>query len=150
MDNLTNAELKEHAETTLVWQAREWVMFCAKTIEALAPYFWRDLIASVKRITFEECGLPERAFWENSPRQFHVHQPLIPSFDVTVTLNVDAHTVRYVTEQRASREVDPVRAERKLVFHLDDAGKLYLKRGEIIFNVDGAARMLLEPLLNRK
>lgn len=124
-------------------------MFCAKTIEAQGPDLWRDLIESVKRVAFERCELPKEAFREDSPVQFHVHQPFVPSFDLTATLELDRHLVRYVTEQRAGRKETPRISEKRLDIHLDDAGELYLRRGEEILDVDGAALLLLEPLLKK-
>ena len=136
-------------EAKLVWQARQWVMFSAKTIEAEGADLWRDLIESVKRATFDKCKLLLEAFWEDSPIQFHVHEPHTPSFDLTVRLELEMHQIRYVTERRAGRKEPPSVVERRLDIHLDDAGELYFKRGEEILGVDRAALLLLEPLLKK-
>jgi len=129
-----------------VCQTGEWVMFCAKTIEAQAPDFWKDLLSSVKKRVGEH-RLSAQAFQKTLPTQFFVHKGKLPAVTVAVDLDIAAHTVRYTTVRRTSREVDESRIERRMVFHLDDAGGLYLKQGEASLNVDDAAELLLLPFV---
>jgi hypothetical protein len=144
------SQLLEYAATgrnqneKAVWLTSEWVMFCAKTIEAQAPDFWKDLLSSVEN-RVGKYGLSAQSFQKTLPTQFFVHRGKLPALTVAVDLDIPAHTVRYVTVRRPNREVDESRAERRMVFHLDDAGELYLKQGDAILNVDDAAELLLFP-----
>jgi hypothetical protein len=128
------------------WKSRQWVMFCAKTIEAQAPDFWKDLTAAVGGL-LEECGLPPEGLQVIPPKSFVIHQPLYPAVDVAVELDIPAETIRYTTVRRASREVEASRSERRFRFYLDDAGGLYLKQGDAVLNLEDAANLLLHPFV---
>lgn len=117
-------------------------------IEAHAPDFWKDLLTSVEQL-LEKLGLPSAALQKIPSTRFIVHQPRYPAVDVIVDLDIPARTIRYKTVCRASRDVSPSSSERRLSFHLNDGGELYLKQGAMILNVDAAANLLLQPFLNQ-
>ena len=129
-----------------MWQAREWTIFCAKTIEAQAPDFWKDLYAAVEGL-LEKSGLPPSALHKNPPARFFIHQPRYPAIDVFVDLDTAARTIRITTARRASRETPLAESEQRLPFLLDEAGELYLKQGDTILNVDATAKLILDPFL---
>jgi hypothetical protein len=147
MGHLVDAILADkEKQLKLVWQAREWTIFCAKTIEAQAPDFWKDLLAAVQELV-KKLRLPATACQELFPSRFIVHEPHYPTIDVLVELDVAARTIRYTTILKPSRDVLASHSERRLPFHLDEAGELYLKRGDAILNVADAAELLLQPFL---
>jgi hypothetical protein len=130
----------------LVWQAREWTIFCAKTIEAQAPDFWSDLSSTIREL-LEKFGLPDTALQQTLPSEFIIHQPRYPAVDVIASLDIPAHTIRITTIRRAKQSVSPTKREERLRFCLDDAGKLYIKHGEELLNVDDVAKLLLHPFV---
>ena len=133
-----------HAELApkLVWQARQWVMFCAKTIEAQAPYFWRSVQSVVK------AKLPESAtFGLSSPTEFTVHKPTYPAANLAVRLDLDARFIVCAVEKKLGPEVDFTHSEFMARFFLDDVGELYVRRGDQIFNPDSFAQSLVDILL---
>jgi hypothetical protein len=116
-------------------------MFCAKTIEAQAPYFWRSVQSAVKE------KLPESAtFGLSNPMKFTVHRPTYPAVNLAARLDLDARLIICEVEKRLGPEVDFTHSEFTARFFLDDAGELYARRGDQIFNPDSFAQFLLDML----
>jgi hypothetical protein len=115
------------------------VMFCTKTIQAQAPYFWRDLVSAV-----QASVPPSATFQKLRPNKFIVRKPIYPAVDLMVEVDQEAGLLTYQMENRVSASVPSFTSEpRRMVFFLDDAGELYLRRGEEIFNPDAASKFLL-------
>src|SRR5438874_6954766 len=117
------------------------VMFCTKTIQSQAPYFWRELVSAV-----QASVPPSASFQKLRPNKFTVHNPTYPAVDLMVEVDLEAGLLTYQMENRISAGVASFASERRrMVFFLDDVGELYLRRGEEIFNPDSASTFLLTP-----
>jgi hypothetical protein len=81
---------------------------------------------------------------ENYSNKFLVHKPTYPAINLVVQLDSEAGLITYQVEKRVAPEADfSVSETRRMMFFLDDAGEIYLRRGEQIFNSDSAAKFLL-------
>ena len=129
----------------LVWQAREWVMFCAKTIEAQGPGFWKDLLASIEKKIKEHQLSPVVSFHLVPSSRFILHKSAYPAVTVEVEINLAGHEINYIVAKTPARRNQTIKIEKRLMLYLDDAGELYLKQGDTTLNVDDAAKLLLLP-----
>jgi hypothetical protein len=119
-------------------QAHEWIMFCAKTIEAQAPYFWEGIIRAI-----QSSLPPSTVFGLKSPTKFILHKPIYPAFDLTVEVDFPAQRVTYRARKKSGPEADFTYSDHFMPFYLDDAAGVYLKRGDDSFNPDSFAEFIV-------
>ena len=139
----------------IVWQAREWIMFCAKTIDAQMPGFWSDIFSSAQHLfdshvsTSDDPIIQEKVTLQKLlPVGFIATKSTVPAVTVMVGPNFTEDEIEYRIIRTPHRKETPIENSGRLRIVLDDAGELCAKREEHLYGTpQQVAEFLLDPLL---
>ncbi len=156
MNLCIDAILAEKAQKEkLVWQAREWVMFCAKTIEAQMPGFWRDIFSSAQKLvddyksaSNDACLQEKLTFEKLLPNGFRAGKSTVPAVIIRANPDYGSHTIEYAVTRISHRDATPVETTGRLRMVLDDAGELCARTDQQLLGTPQlVAEFILRPLL---
>jgi hypothetical protein len=139
----------------LVWEAREWVMFCAKTIEAQMPGFWRDIFSSAQKLVDDyrsasnDARLQEKLTFEKLlPNGLRAVKSTVPAVIIRANPDYGSHTIEYAVTRISHRDATPVETTGRLRIVLDDAGELCVRTdNQLLGTPQLVAELILRPLL---